>query len=291
MNIGKVNLVKNTFTLTGVMLGVWAFLSGLSTGFFGEISPESQAPSTLILFFVIVLVNVLILEWYIIRSNAYGRRLFFVLFFEIFGVIFFMPQIETLVFNESIGMPMALVISLILSGVIVAGVVSRLAIRLFKKQYAESTKESNSCLWDGPLSDLVWKFAALALIYMALYMLFGYFVAWQFVGLREYYSGSAELLGFVEQWLNTIKTTPIALPLQFFRGLLWAGLALLATRTLDTNKTWEKPVIVGLLMSIGLSLQILLPNPYMPATVRYGHFPELLFENFVFGIIATKLLD
>lgn len=273
------------------MLGIWAFLSGLSTGFFGEISPESQAPSTLALFFAIVLANVLVLEWYIIRSNVYGRRLFLVLFLEIFGVIFFMPQIETLVFNESIGMPIILVVSLILSGVVVAGVVSRLAVRLFKKQDSESSIESNVSLWDGPLSNLAWKFTALGLLYLVLYMLFGYYVAWQFEGLRVYYSGSAELLGFVEQYLNTLRTTPIALPLQFFRGLLWAGLAFLATRTMDTEKSWEKPVIVGLLMSIGLSLQILLPQAYMPAAVRYGHFPEILFENFVFGFIAAKILE
>jgi hypothetical protein len=288
---GKVNLVKNTFTLTGVMLGVWAFLTGLSTGFLGEISPESQAPSTLILFFAIVLANVLVLEWYIIRSTVKGRRLFFILFLEIFGVIFFMPQIETLVFNESIGMPIALVISLIISGAIVAGVVSRLAVRLFKKQDSDAIIEYNTSLWDGPLSDLAGKFAVLAFIYLALYMLFGYYVAWQFVGLREYYSGSTVLLGFVDQWLNTLKTNPIALPLQLFRGLLWAGLAFLATRTMDTEKSWEKPVIVGLLMSIGLSLQILLPQAYMPAAVRYGHFPEILLENFIFGVIASKLLD
>jgi len=99
------------------------------------------------------------------------------------------------------------------------------------------------------------------------------------------------MLGFVEQYLKTLRTTPIALPLQFFRGLLWAGLAFLATRTMDTEKSWEKPVIVGLLMSIGLSLQILLPQAYMPAAVRYGHFPEILFENFVFGFIAAKILE
>jgi len=291
LNSEKVNFFKNTFILTGAMLGTWAFLSGLSTGLFGEISPESQAPGTLALFFVIVLTNVLVLEWYITRSILRGRRLFLVLFLEIFGVIFFMPQIETLVFNEAVGMPIALIASLIISGVFVAVIVSKLALRMFKKQDAGFSEKFSTLLWDRPLSDLAWKFTALALIYMVLYMLFGYFIAWQFVGLREYYSGSTELLGFVEQWLNTMKTNPIALPLQFFRGLLWAGLALLATKTLATEKTWEKPVIVGLLLSIGLSLQILLPQAYMPSVVRYGHFPEILLENFVFGVIASKLLE
>ena len=130
------------------MLGVWAFLSGLSTGFFGEIVPESQAPSTLALFFVIVLANVLVLEWYILRSTINGQTLFLVLVTEIFGVIFFMPQIETLVFNDSIGMPTTLVIALILSGLVVAIVVSRLAVKVFNKQESESTLEFNKIFSD-----------------------------------------------------------------------------------------------------------------------------------------------
>ena len=273
------------------MLGVWAFLSGLSTGFFGEIVPESQAPSTLALFFAIVLANILVLEWYIIRSKIYGQKLFLVLLIEIFGVNFFMPQIETLVFNESIGMPMTLVIALILSGLIVALVVSRLAVRVFKKQEPDFSLKLNEIFGDKMNSKLARSFIALALVYTALYMLFGYFVAWQFVGLREYYSGSTELLSFVEQWLATLNTNPIALPLQFFRGLLWAGLAFIAIKTMESEITWEKPIIVGLLMSVGLSLPILLPQAYMPAVVRYGHFPELLLENFIFGVIATLIFD
>jgi len=287
----KITYVKNTFILTGVMLGLWAFFSGLSTGLFGVISPESQTPNALILFFGIVLANVLTLEWYIVHSTVRGRTLFLVLFLEIFGVIFLMPQIETLVFNEAIGMPLPLVIALILSGVIVAAIISRLAIRLFKKQDVEPQEDSIKPLWDGALSTLGERFVALALIYVVLYMLFGYYVAWQFTGLREYYSGSTVMLGFIEQWMNTLKTNPIVIPLQFIRGLLWSVLALIAIKTMNTERRWEKPVIVGLLLSIGLSLQILLPNPYMPAVVRYGHFPELLLENFMFGIIATQLLE
>ena len=168
---------------------------------------------------------------------------------------------------------------------------SRLAVKVFKKQEPKSPLELNEIFSDKLNSNLVRSFIALALVYVVLYMLFGYFVAWQFVGLREYYSGSTELLGFVDQWLATLNTNPIALPFQFIRGLLWAGLAFIAIKTLDTKKTWEKPIIVGLLLSIGLSLQILLPQAYMPAVVRYGHFPELLFENFIFGVIATLIFD
>jgi hypothetical protein len=287
MTVGR--FIRNTFILTGVMLAVWAFLSGIATGVFGEIAPESQTPVATLIFFAVVLANVLVYEWYILRSNAYGRRLSLILFLLIFGVIFFMTQIETLVFNDAIGMPVALIIALIVAGVVVAGAVSPLAVRLFKKQKPESAVISRPPLWKGSAFELAWKLTALSLLYVLFYVLFGYLIAWQFPALREFYSGSTELVGFLQQWANTIKADPILPLLQIFRGYLWAGLALLATRTIDTVRRWERLTIVGLLMSIGLSLPILLPNPYLPAAVRYGHFPELFIENFLFGVIAGLL--
>ncbi len=285
MTVGR--FIRNTFILTGVMLAVWALLSGLAAGIFGEVAPESQTPVAIGIFFVIVLANVLAYEWYILRSNTYGRRLILVLFLLIFGVIFFMTQIEVLVFNDAVQMPVAFVIALIVAGVVVAGVVSPLAVRLSGKQKPPSAVISKAPLWEGSAAELAWKLTAIALLYVAVYMFFGYFIAWQFSAVREYYSGSTEIVGFVQQWANTIKADPTLLLVQVFRGYLWAGLALMATRTIGTGRRWERLTIVGLLMSVGVSFQILLPNPYMPDAVRYGHFPELFVENFLFGVIAA----
>ena len=112
--------IRNTFILTGVMLAVWAFLSGMAAGLFGEVAPEAQTPVAILLFFVIVLVNVLVYQWYILRSNAHGWRLILVLFLLIFGVIFFLAQIEVLVINDAVQMSVAFVIALIVAGVVVA---------------------------------------------------------------------------------------------------------------------------------------------------------------------------
>ena len=76
---------------------------------------------------------------------------------------------------------------------------------------------------------------------------------------------------------------------QIFRGYLWAGIAYMATMNLPKAKQWERIVIVGLAMSIGLAFPILVPQNYMPTAVRLGHFPELLSSNFVFGITAAWL--
>jgi hypothetical protein len=82
---------------------------------------------------------------------------------------------------------------------------------------------------------------------------------------------------------------PLLILFQIFRGYLWAGIAYMATMNLPKAKHWERLVIVGLAMSIGLAFPILVPQPYMPTPVRLGHFPELLSSNFVFGIIAALL--
>ncbi len=49
MTVGR--FIRNTFILTGVMLAVWAFLSGLAAGIFGDITPESQTPVAIVIFF------------------------------------------------------------------------------------------------------------------------------------------------------------------------------------------------------------------------------------------------
>ncbi len=288
MTVGK--FIRNTLILTGVMLVLWALLSSLAAGLFGEVA-SAQAPIAMVIFFVIVLVNVLVYEWYILRSNVYGRRLILVLFLQIFGVIFFMAQIEVLVFNDAVRMSVAFIIALIVAGAGVAGVVSPLAVRLFKKQKLQSVVISKASLWEGSVTEMAWKLTALSLLYVALYMFCGYFIAWQFPALREFYSGSTEIVGFFQQWANTIAADPTLLLVQVFRGYLWAGLALLATRTIATGRKWERLTIVSLLMSVGISFQLLLPNPYMPDGVRYGHFPEVFVENFLFGVIAALLFS
>ena len=37
----------------------------------------------------------------------------------------------------------------------------------------------------------MWKLAAIGVCYVALYLIFGYFVAWQNPALRDYYGGTA----------------------------------------------------------------------------------------------------
>jgi hypothetical protein len=53
------------------------------------------------------------------------------------------------------------------------------------------------------------------------------------------------------------------------------------------GSTLQKGVVLGLLLSILGSSQLLLPNPYMPETVRIAHLIETATSSFLWGIILA----
>lgn len=141
------------------------------------------------------------------------------------------------------------------------------------------------------LNLLVWKFGLLSVIYTIFYFVFGYYIAWQFPALREYYSGSTDILPFLAHMAGQIETDFTLILFQVARGFLWAGIAYIVTVNLPAAKLWERMIICGLAVSIGLATPLFVPNEYMPSAVRFGHFFELLIENFLFGAIAACLFQ
>lgn len=59
---------------------------------------------------------------------------------------------------------------------------------------------------------------------------------------------------------------------------------------LSVKNRVEKYVLMGLLLSVSLATPLFAPNEFMPSGVRFGHFFELLIENFLFGAILTGVL-
>ncbi len=129
----------------------------------------------------------------------------------------------------------------------------------------------------------------MALIYVVFYFVFGYFIAWQFPAVREFYSGSSEILPFPVHMRQQFQVDPLLPLFQVLRGAIWACIGLWVASALNRAVHWERMVIVGLSLSVGLSTLLLVPNPYMPDSVRLGHFFELLLENFVFGALLVQL--
>ena len=276
--------------MTGGIIGIWSFISGLVEGLAGFVDPNTfnanQALRPLPWIFITAFLQTLIVTWYANRTQLSGKKLGFVVFVVIFGVQFFMSQIETLYFLGSIQMPLQLIFGQILAGVGVGLLAALLSARYKNKldKLQGSTEDGFNTL---PRNVVIRRFTILAFVYTLIYYLFGYFVAWQFPALREYYSGSTEIIPFIPHMQGQFTGEPQLMLFQFFRGYLWAGIAYMAAMNLPNAKHWERILIVGLVMSIGLAFPILVPQPYMPAPVRLGHFPELLSSNFVFGVIAA----
>lgn len=278
--------------LTGAILGIWSFISGLVEGLSGFVDPNAfdanQALGPLPGLFVTALLNALVLTWFAKKTQLTGVRLGVVVFLIIFGVMFFMSQIETLYFLDSIQMPWQIIFGQVLAGLGVGLVAALLTIR-YKYKLDGKQSYSKEAFRTLPLRTVIGRFVILAFVYVLFYYLFGYFIAWQFADLREYYSGSKEIVPVLVYMQGQIASEPQLILFQIFRGFLWAGIAFMVAMNLPKAKQWERAVIVGLAMSIGLAMPLLLPQDFMPAPVRLGHFFELLIENFIFGVVVVAL--
>jgi hypothetical protein len=118
------------------------------------------------------------------------------------------------------------------------------------------------------------RIAACDAIYIVLYMGAGMLV-WPFV--RHFYEGR-------------VPPTLQVILMQVFRGLVFTGIAFVLARTLALSRV-TAAVVVGLTLSLlGGVLPLLVPNPFMPADVRWAHMVEVGVSNFVFGLLAAGLL-
>lgn len=240
--------------------------------------------ASLSLILAIMLCQVLALTLPIVRSTWHGWRLALAMFVIFFGTQTFMSQIESLVYLGN-KMPQGLVAGLFVMGLFVAAVFSPVAVLIlgrWKKSPAEYSERNELNLGKGG-----WRFLVAGLVFLCLYYLFGYYIAWQDADLRAYYGGT-DPGSFIAQMQSVITTTPWMLPVQYVRGLLWVGLGLLII-TLMRRPRWHAGFAVALLFSVP-SLYLLLPNPVMPDFPRITHFVETLPYQFLFGWFLAYFL-
>ena len=250
-------------------------------------SPE-EAGESLLPLLVVSFLNTAALTYPIVRSRWSGLRLLAVVFVVFYGVGTFMSQIESVVFVTTI--PASEIPKLFLMGAITALIFSPLAVLILGRMRRDTAVEGPNLRLVMPWTEWVWKLAVIGVVYLILYTTFGYFVAWQNPALREFYSGSTELVGFFDQWRNTLLADPWLAPFQVLRSLLWVALALPVIRMMK-GRWWEAGLAVGLLFAVLMNAQLLVPNPYMPQAVRMSHLVETASSNFIFGWLVVWLLN
>ncbi len=238
---------------------------------------------------IIALVNVVVVAALIATSRWGGWRLAISLAPAYYGAVTVLPQIETWFFLSSISVGRELLPRLFVMGLPTAFVFIPLAVLILGK--ARAPRETfRRRLPDLPLWQWIWRLAVLAIAYVALYWIAGYYIAWQNPELRAFYGHAGDPLPFVAHTANTLRSDPSIFLLQLVRGLLWVLCAVPIMRGSRVGR-WPTAVVVGSLFSLPQNVGHVLANPLMPvASVRLSHMVETASSTFVFGVLVVWLL-
>jgi hypothetical protein len=278
-------LVGRVIVLTIVLFICISLAAGVVGQPPGSSAPEPSGSAALALVIVCVL-DTIVLTHFILRSRWTGWRLAATVFLVFYGVSTFMAQIESAVFITRL--PAGMLPRLFLMGALFAAPFSALAVLILGKRKATDLDVRENSRLVMPRNEWVWKLAVIAVVYVILYFTFGYFIAWKNPALREYYGG-IDPGGFLTQMGTVVRDTPWLIPFQILRAMFWTLLALPVVRSL-TGPWQETALSIGFLFAVLMSALLLLPNPYMPESVRMSHLVETASSNFIFGMFVGWLL-
>lgn len=228
----------------------------------------------------------LVLSYLVVRSRWAGWRLVATVFLVFYGVMTFMSQIETAVFVTRL--PAGTLPRLFLMGALIAAPFSVLAVLVLGKRKVDLADQQPNLRLQMPPRQWAWRLAVIALAYLVVYFTFGYFIAWRNPAVPAYYGGVDEGT-FLAGMSAVLRDTSWLIPFQILRAMLWVAIALPVVRMMK-GRWQETALTVGLLFSVLMSAQLLLPNPYMPEAVRMAHLKEIASSNFIFGLLVGWLL-
>jgi hypothetical protein len=251
-----------------------------------DAAPASGFLSTPLAFVFNGAVNATILIWSAHRSSFKGLKLWAQLLVISFGVQVFETQIETAYFISAFPLlhgNFEVYHLMILRGLITSFLFT-LLLTLITGGLSGKPRGTASFLVD---TDHAIKTSAwLAIVYIVLYMLFGYFVAWQSQELRLFYGGPTVLNSFVDQWATTLMGKPKLPVFQYFRGVIWI-LCLIPLFKSFTGKRVELVILSALALGLLPTAQLAFANPLMPAGVSYFHFWEVSISTGIFGALCA----
>jgi hypothetical protein len=250
-----------------------------------DATPASGFLSGTVAFLLNGLVNAVILVWAGRRSTYKGLALWGQLLVLSFGAQVFMTQIETGYFLSAFPLLQGNfeVYRLILRGLLTSALVTLLVTWMvggFSKKAPPQTQFAVTN--DSAVKSGWW----LSFAYIALYMLFGYYVAWQSQVLRLFYGGPAELNSFFNQWSQTLMNRPELPVFQYFRGILWIVCLIPLFKGFSGKRT-ELVILSALALALLPTMQLAFANPLMPATVSAYHFIEVSISTGIFGALCA----
>jgi len=239
---------------------------------------------------VVTALDTAVMAWLILRSRLRGWALAATMIAVLFGVQTLMPQVESWIFQAYSGyakhLPAEMIPRIVMAGLVHACLWIPLAVLILGRWRTDAGSNggprptASAALWSG-------KLAVAAAVYVLLYFLFGYYVAWRSPAVRAYYEGTDPGTFWVQMW-TVLRDTPWLPGVQLLRGAVWTVLGVMVLRSMDASLP-EKAVAVGALFAVVMCSGLLLPNPYMPYDVRMVHLAETAPSNFLFGLFVAWL--
>ncbi len=237
---------------------------------------------------ILGIINTALIVALIVTSRWHGFRLALSLAFAYYGSFTFITQIETWYFLSEITVSPGLLPRLFIMGLSIPFIFIPLAILICKK-WKKTDVVTNNRYMVMPFKQLLLKLGVIAVVYLIIYWLAGYYIAWQNPELRAFYGSPGEIEPFFTHTFSTIRDTPGLILLQLVRGVLFA---IIAMPIIVGSRV--KPCITALLVGFLLAtphLGHILSNPLMPvASVRLSHMIETFTSTFLFGLIIVWLL-
>lgn len=233
-------------------------------------------------------INGTLVLWVVMRSSYTGFKLYLQIFLPVFFVQTFQTQIETAYFIDSFPLLKGNfeVYMLFFRGAaataVFAGITLFIASKVIKRRIGGKSFEVST---DRIIKKSLW----LSFVYFLLYILFGYFVAWQSSDVRLFYGGPEKLNSLTSQIRIFLLDMPEMPFFQYCRGFLWIACLVPIFRGFTASRG-ELVILSALFLGLMPTVQLVYPNPMMPKEVSVFHFAEVTISNGIFGALAAWLV-
>ena len=245
-----------------------------------QVKVENPSQYNSLMLLLLLLTDLLIILYLIKRLDLWGLKLFLAVVIIFWGLHTFMTQIETWYFREAMPAITNRELGILFLNPLITSITF---IPVAMWVWGKWKPDTSSSEPQTP-AYLTWKeMASLSIAYVAIYFVFGYYVAWQFEAVRIFYSGSVEDIGFVRQMKQTLQTKGFIFLFQLLRGFLWIIIGLPIVLYLKGSKK-EKIMACAILYSLP-AIQLIIDNPFMPLQVRIAHLLEVASSNGLFGLL------
>lgn len=214
----------------------------------------------------------ILLGYYIIHSNLKGIGLALSVFTIYYGIGNLNLIVEAIIFDI---VNINVVLNSVPGDLMMAIIISLAIAYLFGKS---KVKTEEIEFTRRPVLGWIWRVVVGDILYLIFYIAAG-------LTLINVYP---ELMKFYDE--KTIPPPELIFGTQLVRGLLFVGVAILISMTVNLSLL-KKAVLTGLIFSIlGGIAPLILPNEEMPSYIRFGHIFEVGISNFLYGLVLGYLL-